>query len=187
MNNRFSEASTELLLCISCLDPRDSFSQFDKNKLLRLAELYPEDFSLTDRMILGDQLENYIYDMRCDSQFFGIENLGLGSLAKKLIETRRHMTFTLVYRLIELALVLPVATATVERVFSAMKIVKTDLRNKMGDEWMNDSLVVYIEKDIFSTIENEQILRRFQTMQTRRIQLSALTRTTERSSSSVNK
>ncbi|XP_042423292.1 zinc finger MYM-type protein 1-like [Zingiber officinale] len=40
----------------------------------------------------------------------------------------------------ELALVLPVATASVERVFSAMKTVKTDLRNRMGDEWMNDSL-----------------------------------------------
>ncbi|XP_042391829.1 zinc finger MYM-type protein 1-like [Zingiber officinale] len=50
------------------------------------------------------------------------------------------------------------ATASVERVFSAMKTIKTDLRNRMGDEWMNDNLVVYIEKNIFSTIENEQIL-----------------------------
>jgi hypothetical protein len=41
----------------------------------------------------------------------------------------------LVYRLIELALILPVATATVERAFSAMKIIKTELRNKMGNCW----------------------------------------------------
>ena len=40
----------------------------------------------------------------------------------------------MVYRLVELALLLPVATASVERVFSAMKAVKTDLRNRMGDE-----------------------------------------------------
>ena len=43
-------------------------------------------------------------------------------------------SYPLVYRLIELTLILPVATTTVERIFSAMSIVKTDLRNKMGDE-----------------------------------------------------
>ncbi|XP_042387989.1 uncharacterized protein LOC121980087 [Zingiber officinale] len=158
MNNRFSESSTEVLTCIVCLDPKDSFSQFNISKLLRLAELYPEDFSLTDRVILEDQLETYIQNVR--GEFSMIEDLG--SLAKKMVETGNNTVFSLVYRLIELALVLPVATASVERVFSAMKIIKTDFRNRMGDEWMNDSLIVYIEKDIFATIENEQILQHFQ-------------------------
>jgi len=36
-------------------------------------------------------------------------------------------------------LVLPVATATIERVFSGMKIVKTSLRNRMGDQYMSKS------------------------------------------------
>jgi hypothetical protein len=54
--------------------------------------------------------------------------------------------FSLVYRLIELALLLPVATATVERVSSAMKIIKTKLRNKMSDGWLNDLMVCYIER-----------------------------------------
>ncbi|XP_042380002.1 zinc finger MYM-type protein 1-like [Zingiber officinale] len=144
MSNRFSESSTEVLTCIACLDLKDSFSQFDIGKLLHLAELYPEDFSLTDRAILEDQLETYIQNIR--GEFSMIEDLG--SLAKKMVETGKNTIFPLVYRLIELALVLPVATASVERVFSAMKIIKTDLRNRMGDEWMNDSLVVYIKKDI---------------------------------------
>nr|XP_027083508.1 uncharacterized protein LOC113705799 [Coffea arabica] len=83
---------------------------------------------------------------------------------------------------------LGIATASVERVFSAMNIVKTDLRNKMGDEWMNDCLVVYIEKDIFATIENEQILQRFQRMKTRRMQLPPLrySSATTTNTSSVN-
>ncbi|XP_042450675.1 zinc finger MYM-type protein 1-like [Zingiber officinale] len=165
MNNRFSESSTEVLTCIACLDPNDSFSQFNIGKLLRLAELYPEDFSLTDCVILEDQLETYFQNVR--GEFSMIEDLG--SLAKKMVETGKNTVFSLVYRLIELALVLPVATASVERVFSAMKIIKIDLRNRMGDEWMNASLVVHIEKDIFSTIKNEQILQHFQQMNTRRI------------------
>ncbi|XP_042380279.1 zinc finger MYM-type protein 1-like [Zingiber officinale] len=130
MNNRFSESSTEVLTCITYLDPKDSFSQFNIGKLLRLAELYPEDFSLTDRVILEDKLETYIQNVR--GEFSMIEDLG--SLAKKMVEMSKNTVFSLVYRLIELALVLLVATASVERVFSAMKIIKTDLRNRMGDD-----------------------------------------------------
>jgi hypothetical protein len=36
---------------------------------------------------------------------------------------------------------------------------------------MNDSLVVYIEKDIFDKIDNKAIMKRFQNMNTRREQL----------------
>jgi hypothetical protein len=38
----------------------------------------------------------------------------------------------------KLVLVLPVATATVERIFSSMKIVKTNLRNRIGGERRDD-------------------------------------------------
>ncbi|XP_042396954.1 uncharacterized protein LOC121987121 [Zingiber officinale] len=51
----------------------------------------------------------------------------LGALAKKMIEIMKNRVFLLVYRMIELALLLPVATAIVERVFSAMNIAKIDL------------------------------------------------------------
>ncbi|XP_071920891.1 uncharacterized protein [Coffea arabica] len=186
MNNRFSEVSTELLSCIACLDPKSSFSQFNVQKLLRLADLYPEDFSSNDYLYLESQLRNYIYNVQRDPQFSEVGDLG--SLAQQMVKTGKNTVFPLVYRLIQLALVLPVATASVERVFSAMNIVKTDLRNKMGDEWMNDCLVVYIEKDIFATIENEQILQRFQRMKTRRMQLPPLrySSATTTNTSSVN-
>lgn len=52
--------------------------------------------------------------------------IDLGNLAEKMVQTGRDTTFPLVYRLIELALILPVATATVERSFSAMNIIKTE-------------------------------------------------------------
>ncbi|KAK1565423.1 hypothetical protein Q3G72_026227 [Acer saccharum] len=61
-----------------------------------------------------------------------------------------------------------VATTTVEKVFSAMNTVKTDLRNRMGDEWLNDSLLAYVEKDIFDTIDRETVMQQFQNMKPRR-------------------
>ena len=56
MNHRFSEATTEILLCFSCLDPSNSFSKFDINKLARL-EIYDADFSGHNRGIISEQLE----------------------------------------------------------------------------------------------------------------------------------
>ena len=75
-----------------------------------------------------------------------------------------------------LVLLLLVATASIEKVFSAMKAVKTDLRNRMRNELLNDGLVVYIENEIFDSIDNELILNLFQNMDNRRNQLSRSTK-----------
>ena len=74
---------------------------------------------------------------------------------------KKNISYLLVYSLVTLVLILPVATAIVERAFSAMNIIKNQLRNRIGDQWMNDCLVIYIEKDIFKTIECEEIMQRF--------------------------
>ena len=71
----------------------------------------------------------------------------------------------------KLALTLPVVTATVERSFSEMKYIKNELRNRMGNRWMNDCLMVYIEKDVTCSIDNETIMQKFQNMKTRKRQL----------------
>ncbi|RWR76195.1 zinc finger MYM-type protein 1-like protein [Cinnamomum micranthum f. kanehirae] len=169
LNRRFNVVNTELLLCVTCLDPRDLFSAFDKEKLIRLAQLYPNDFSDLDRARLDIQLATYIVDMRTNSNFVGVK--GIGGLAQKMVETERDIAYPLIYLLLRLALTLPVATATVERVFSAMKIVKNRLHNRMEDEWMNDCLLAYIEKGIFNSIDDEAIMQRFQNMKNRRGQL----------------
>jgi hypothetical protein len=54
------------------------------------------------------------------------------------------------------------ATTSVERAFSAMNIIKSDLRNKMSDDWLNDLIMCYIEKDIFRNLECDKIKKTFQ-------------------------
>ena len=166
LESRFSETSTKLLLFMACLNPNNSFAAFDKNKLIQLARLYPHDFSDIDVETLEDQLETYILDMLSSSDFANLN--GIGDLAQKIVETKRDKVYSLVYLLIKLALTLPVSTATVERTFSAMKIVKNRMRNKMGDQWMNDNLVVYIEKEVFADVGNQYIINMFEKMSTRR-------------------
>ena len=66
-----------------------------------------------------------------------------------------------------LTLILLVTTATIEIVFWAINIIKNRLRNRIRDQWMNNSLVTYIEIDIFKTIKCEEIMQQFQNMKNR--------------------
>jgi hypothetical protein len=127
LNSRFNEASFELLLYIACLSPDDLFASFNKKKLLHLAQFYPNDFLTVKLSTLDNQLETYILDMRSSDEFATFK--GIGQLAEKLIKMKKDVVYPLVYKLVTLSLILPVATATVERVFSAMSIVKHRLRN----------------------------------------------------------
>ena len=62
----------------------------------------------------------------------------------------------------KLTLLLLVANASVERAFSSMEIILNALRNRIGDEFMNDCLVIYIKQDIYNKIKNEKVLQYFQ-------------------------
>ncbi|XP_052621574.1 uncharacterized protein LOC128127191 [Lactuca sativa] len=114
---------------MAALSPCDSFSGFDKAKLLKLSEIYKNDFDDSERVQLNGQLDIYYHSLLHDERFFNLK--GIADLSRLLVETGKHLSFPLVYRLLKLTLVLPVATATVEQCFSAMKFLKTDLRNRI--------------------------------------------------------
>ncbi|XP_015087076.1 zinc finger MYM-type protein 1-like [Solanum pennellii] len=86
-------------------------------------------------------------------RFFNLK--GISDLAKVLIKSDLHQTWPLVYLLIKLTLILPVATASVERAFSSMKYIKNELRNSIGDEFLNGCLVCYVERKIFANGDSD--------------------------------
>ncbi|XP_045791578.1 zinc finger MYM-type protein 1-like [Trifolium pratense] len=130
LNNRFTEVNSELLICVASLNPQDSFFAFDKEKLINMARFYPSEFSSVELIGLDNQLENYIMDVRSSEQFSNLH--GISDLSGMMVETKKHIAYPMVYLLLKLALLLPVATATVEKSFSAMNFVKNQLRNRMG-------------------------------------------------------
>ena len=54
LNDLFDEVNTDLLLCMTYLNPNDSFLTFDKNRLIQFVKYYPEDFSDIELMVLDD-------------------------------------------------------------------------------------------------------------------------------------
>ncbi|KAH0665562.1 hypothetical protein KY285_026768 [Solanum tuberosum] len=88
-----------------------------------------------------------VYARECDGKFLNLK--GIKDLATMMAQTKLDQTWSLVYLLVKLALILPVATASVERAFSSMKLIKNDLRNSIGEEFLNGCLVCKIERKIF--------------------------------------
>ncbi|CAI9259805.1 unnamed protein product [Lactuca saligna] len=127
--DRFSELSTQLLEYMGTLSPCDSFSKFNKTKLLKLSELYTKDFDDAERIQLDGELEIYYHVLHKYDRFTSLQEIS--DLSRLMVETGKHRSYPMVYRLLKLVLVLPVVTV-VERCFSTMKFLKTDLRNKIG-------------------------------------------------------
>ena len=74
----------------------------------------------------------------------------------------------MIYLLLKLVLLLPIATTSVERVFSALTLVKLKLRNKLGDNLLDDCLVTFFERDIFDEVDEDDIIEIFMALRNRR-------------------
>jgi hypothetical protein len=159
LDSWFDEVNMELLTCMAALNSADSFASFDANKVHRLTKFYPNGFSSSDLLRLDLQHETFIGDMRKDEMFKDLNNLV--DLSVKLVETKRDKVYHWVYLLIKLVLLLPVATASVKRIFYAMTFIKNKLRNKMGNRFLDDCLVTFIERNIFLQLSEEEIINTF--------------------------
>ncbi|XP_060216718.1 uncharacterized protein LOC132644157 [Lycium barbarum] len=143
---------------------------FDLRKIMRMDEHYPDDFDEFSMGALENQLARNIIDVRDLNERFS-DLKGLCDLSKRLVQTKKHSNYPLVFRLVKLALLCPVVIASVERAFSAMKFIKNDFRSRMNEGYFGGCLVPYVEKDVFNRIPNDVIIKTFQEMKHRRVQL----------------
>ncbi|KAH9747456.1 TTF-type domain-containing protein [Citrus sinensis] len=157
LNSRFNEHAVDLL-----------FLSFRIGDICQLVEgFFPVDFIDAEKINLKNQLEHYEYGV---VQYAEFKNLStICDLSQWLVSTRKAKTFPLIYRRIFLVLTLPVSTVTSERSFSAMCIVKTRHRNKMEDEFLTDSLIMYIEREIAEKISIESIINEFRDIKERQV------------------
>ncbi|XP_016488612.1 uncharacterized protein LOC107808604 [Nicotiana tabacum] len=134
---RFDVVSSNLLLGMASLNPANSFANFDKERIMILAKHYPDEFGELKLRDLSRQLDTFIWHMQHgDPRFSDLK--GIGDLAKALVEANLVETYSLIYLLVKLTLILPVVTTTVERAFSSMKYVKDELRSSISDAFLND-------------------------------------------------
>ncbi|XP_062011212.1 receptor-like protein 2 [Rosa rugosa] len=109
----------------------------------------------------------FLADIQKDPRFANTTTVS--DLCRRLVESRKSAFFPMIYRLICLVLTLPVSTATTERAFSSMTIIKNKLRNKMEDEFFDDLMVLYIEKEFADSIDNDSVIAEFELSGSRRL------------------
>ncbi|XP_026440104.1 uncharacterized protein LOC113338926 [Papaver somniferum] len=166
--SRFNEETMELLILSRALDPREGKKSFKVDDICRLVnKFYPKDFTEQEKLHLKIQLRHYEHNVVSSEEFKKLRNIS--SLCEWLAKNGKSTTYSLIHRVIELVLTLPVSTATEERVFSAMKIIKTRLRSKMGDEFLGDSLIVLIEKEIAKKFSIDSMIDDFRDLKERRV------------------
>ena len=86
--------------------------------------------------------------------------------------TRKSEYYPFIYRVVKLVLTLPVSTTTTERAFSVMNVIKTNLRNKMEDEFLSDTMMLFFESEIAATISTYSIIDDFEDLKRRRVPFS---------------
>jgi hypothetical protein len=107
--HRFNEVNSALLGHMAAFNPKNSFLAFDRETLVRLAEFYLDDFDSNKLDDLSLELVIYIDNVRADRRFDNLD--GIVDLTKLMVQTNKHITFSLVYQLLKLVLILPVATS----------------------------------------------------------------------------
>jgi hypothetical protein len=105
------------------------------------------------------ELNHYKHNVVQHSSFQALSNIF--ELCHWLVSIEKSAIYQLVFRVIVLVLTLLVSTATTKRAFSAMNIVKIRLRNKIENEFLTDSLMVYIESEVAATINIDSIIDDF--------------------------
>ncbi|XP_070041590.1 uncharacterized protein [Nicotiana tomentosiformis] len=93
--SRFSEVNTDLLLGMASLSPDNSFANYDKDMIMKLATHYPNEFTNSMLEDLGFELDIYIdYVREAGNEFFYLKSPG--DLSETLVKTNLRMTWRLV-------------------------------------------------------------------------------------------
>ena len=74
--------------------------------------------------------------------------------------------------MVKFVLTLLISTATTERAFSVMNVIKTDFCNKMEDEFLSDTMMLFIERDIAATISTDSIIDDFEDLTRQQVPFS---------------
>ncbi|XP_071715292.1 uncharacterized protein [Rutidosis leptorrhynchoides] len=149
------------------LDPKNPFNKSDIRNLAKT--FYPLDFTEQENIQIKHELQHYELDVPNHPQLKKARKIA--ELCRGLQETGKNEVYPLLGRLICLILTLPVSTATIERAFSTMKIVKPKLRCSIGDDFLKSFLLLYIERDIADIFTTDEIIDAFASQKHRRVQL----------------
>ena len=156
INSRFNQKSYEIYHQLEELLIKASKQKDFKSELEFVCTFYKEDLKAD---LLETQLAifgvNYGYDGKAKTTIFEIKEYFLA------LSTSQRSLLSEVCLLLQLILVLPATNATSERSFSALRRVKSYLRNTMGQERLNSLMVLHVHKDLTDKLNLKDVANEF--------------------------
>jgi hypothetical protein len=169
LNLKFNEKMVDLLCISVTLIPKNGFASLRASDVRNMVEkYYHADFNQNERIGLEHQLSHFVIDV---SNRGDLKNITiLAELCWCLISTRCHRVFNLINMMFCLLVTLTVSTASAERAFSCLKIIKMRLRNKMEDDYLANSLLIHIEGEIMRNCTYNDIVNEFKDLKERKVE-----------------
>ena len=154
---RFNNEYMGIVNASKCLHPYDSFESFDVNDLNFLCEHFEVDFPghIDEKLFLNEHT-HYQNKLKSEIEKEKLEKMTFADIT---VWVHKQNMFPLLSKLLKLIVVMPSTTATCERNFSALSFIKNSRRNKLGDDFLDDLMLGFLEKDLVNKIINTEELR----------------------------
>lgn len=147
------------------LDP-SHISEENRDSFRRLCEIYKNDINIEEANVEYDTFKNVYASIRPSLS----SELQLKEVLPFLIEKQMAPGLPNLSILYKIYLTLPVTSATAERSFSRLKLIKNYLRSTMTNERLSALALLSIERDLAENIDFESTINRFASMKSRRKQ-----------------
>lgn len=163
IERRFSQETQTLLISFAYLQP-DKLREDDcgqcQEHLAYLGNYYKLDVSaLTTQYALFKE-ESHLHS--CTS--------GLAVL-QSMRQTGLHRVYCELYKLYRIFATLPITTASCERTFSKLTVVKSKLRSTMSQKRLESLMILFAESDITVNLTYDSVIDSFAVMGPRRMKL----------------
>ena len=156
-DKRFNKEAIAIVDASKCLHPFDSFESFDDDDLKFLYNHYSRDFSADcDENLILTEHAHYRNRLKMDFNKKDLEKMTFNKITMWIHKVK---AFPLITKLLKLVCVIPSSTATCERNFSGLNFIKNKLRNKLGNDFLDDLMLGFLEKDLVNKVLNDEATR----------------------------
>lgn len=152
LEERFSQETLSLISAVGHL------LQFNLNKLE--LTLLSNTFNINEC-----ELEAELRLLKSFSEFeIGSTNKNIHQWLDKLSTNSLFSSFSNIYHVLTLFVTLPVTSCSCERSFSKLSLIKTKLRNCISQERLEAMMLIFVEQELASEIDPEEIIEEFKNL-----------------------
>eukprot|EP00118_Oscarella_pearsei_P022655 m.264586 g.264586 ORF g.264586 m.264586 type:complete len:308 (+) comp40472_c3_seq1:1303-2226(+) len=159
IDRRFSQECQSILESFSALQPSQLYQDIDRN--LKRVTLLSEFYNLDASEVCSEY--------RLLKEHEDIQTCTTSHEVQKMLRTSGlHQVYRNVHNLYRILATIPVTSASCERSFSKLALIKNKLRSTMGQERLESLTVLAVEKDVTEALELGKVVDRFAAMSERR-------------------